>query len=54
MRAIQGLAGHRDASTTMRSMHLSPSTLDDARETHRRLPRRHLGFYPLRRSTRGK
>jgi len=33
VRAIQELAGHRDLSTTMRYMHLSPSTLDDGIRT---------------------
>jgi site-specific recombinase XerD len=30
VRAIQELAGHRDISTTMRYMHLSPNALEDA------------------------
>jgi integrase len=30
VRAIQGLAGHRDLLTTMRYTHLSPSALTDA------------------------
>lgn len=29
-RAIQGLAGHRDLSTTQRYMHFSPAALDSA------------------------
>jgi hypothetical protein len=45
VRAIQELAGHRDISTTMRYIHLSPSTLDDTIWTLERRDANFAAYY---------